>query len=117
MTIKLDKKYDVKTTLGTIREIEKTFKKGFFDIITDIASMQIDDQMRFLFAGVKKAGAEIDENKFIELCEDNIGIGELMEYIEQYIFALQYPGLSVEEVQQKLEKKLQSVETLQVQKK
>jgi 23S rRNA maturation-related 3'-5' exoribonuclease YhaM len=45
--------------------------------------------------------------QFIEVCEDNLGMGELMEYLEEYIFALQYPGLTEAEAQERLEKKLQ----------
>jgi len=107
MNIKLDKNYDVKTTLGTIREIEKLFDKAFLDVINGIATMKIEEQIKFLFAGVKKANPDITEKKFMELCEDNVGMGQLMEYLEEYIFALQYPGLTEQEVQEKLEKKLQ----------
>ena len=107
MHIKLDKDYEVKTTLGTIREIERIFDKSFMDVINSITSMKIEEQIKFLFAGIKKADPQMSEEKFVELCEDHLGMGELMEYLEQYIFALQYPGLSEQEVQEKLEKKLQ----------
>jgi len=113
MNIKLDKNYEVKSTLGTIREIERLFDKAFLDVVNSITSMKIEEQIRFLFAGVKKANPDMAENKFVELCEDYLGMGELMEYLEQYIFALQYPGLSEQEVQEKLEKKLQKNKDLQ----
>ena len=106
MYIKLDREYEIKSTLGTIREIERMFNKAFFDVINGITSMKVEEQIKLLFAGVKKANPDIKENDFISLCEDHLGMGELMDYIEQYIFALQYPGLTEEEVQNKLEKKL-----------
>lgn len=113
MNIKLDRDYEVKSTLGTIREIERIFDKSFLDVINGIASMKIEEQIKFIFAGVKKANPDMSESKFIELCEDHLGMGELMEYLEQYIFALQYPGLSEQEVQDKLEKKLKKNKAFQ----
>jgi len=113
MHIKLDKDYEVKTTLGTIRDIEKTFGKSFFEIVNSVATMKLEDQIKLLFAGVRKAHPDIKETAFIDLCEDHLGMGDLMEYLEQYFYALQYPGLSEEEVQAKLEKKLQRTQALQ----
>ncbi|MCL2234365.1 MAG: hypothetical protein FWC02_01640 [Firmicutes bacterium] len=114
MYIKLDREYEIKTTLGTIREIEKLFKKSFFEVINSVTNMLLDDQLKMLFAGVKKANPEMTEKTFNDLCDDYLGMGEIMEYLEQYIFALQYPGLTEEEVQEKLEKKLERTQKLQV---
>jgi len=113
MYIKLDREYEVKTTLGTIREIEAMFKKSFFDVINGMASMKVEEQIRLLFAGIKKANPDMTEKGFSELCDDHVGLGDLMEYLEQFIFALQYPGLSEQEVQEKLEKKLERTRKLQ----
>ena len=57
-----------------------------------------------LFAGVKRANPAMSFEEFYTLCEENLGMGDLMEYLEKYLYALQYPGLSEEEVQQKIEK-------------
>jgi len=107
MNIKLDKDYEIKTTLGTIREIERLFDMGFLDVLTKVFSMKLEEQLKFVYAGFKKANPNVDEDKFIELCEDNLGMGKLMEVIEEYIFALQFPGMSEEEVHKTMEKKLQ----------
>ncbi|MCL2860930.1 MAG: hypothetical protein FWE22_00745 [Firmicutes bacterium] len=106
MQIKLDKEYEVKTTLGTIREIEKSFNKPFIEVINSAVSMKVDEQIKLLFAGVKKANPSLDIKEFNDLCDDYISMGALMEYLEQYIFALQYPGMTEQEVQEKIEKKL-----------
>jgi len=113
MYIKLDKEYEVKTTLGTIREIEKQFGRAFFDIIKSVTSMVIEEQMRLLYVGVHKANSDLTETAFADLCEDNMGMGDLMEYLEKYLYALQYPGLSEQEVQERLEKKLEKSRKLQ----
>lgn len=113
MFIKLDREYEVKTTLGTIRDIEKAFGRPFFEVAGDIAKMKTDEQIKLLFVGVKRANLNITEEVFNNACEDYLGIGDLMDYLEKYLYALQYPGLTEEEVQQKIEKKLQRSRELQ----
>ena len=107
MYITLDKQYQVKTTLGTIRDIERVFGKSFFEVVNSVSKMKVEDQIKLLYVGVKKMNAELSEETFNALCEDFLGIGDLMEYLEKYFYALQYPGLSEQEVQEKIEKKLQ----------
>ncbi|MDR3022248.1 MAG: hypothetical protein LBU60_06230 [Clostridiales bacterium] len=114
MNIKLDKSYEVKTTLGTVRDIENIFNKSFFDVISGITAMKIEEQIKLLYIGVKRAN-DITEEAFAELCDNYVGIGDLMEYLEQYIFAMQFSGLSEQEVQEKLGKKLQRNSQLQTQ--
>ena len=113
MTIKLDKEYEVKTTLGTIREIERVFSKSFFDIISNVANLKIEEQIKLLFIGVKKANPDLNEKTFNDLFDDHVGLGDLMDYLEKFIFALQYPGLTEHEVQEKIEKKLKRTQALQ----
>ena len=113
MYIKLDKDYEVKATLGTIRDIERAFGKPFFELINDIGKMKTEEQIKLLYVGVRKAHPDMTEENFIALCEDNIGIGDLMEYLEKYFYSLQYPGLSETEVQERIEKKLQRNRELQ----
>jgi len=114
MYIKLDRDYEVKTTLGTIREIERLFDKSFFEVISDVGSMKVEEQIKLLYAGIRKANPSITEQAFSDLCDDHVGLGDFLEYLEKYIYALQYPGLSETEVQEKVEKKLQRVQTHKV---
>lgn len=107
MYITLDREYEAKTTLGTIRDIEKAFGKPFIEVVNAIAGMKVEEQIKLLYIGVKKKNPELTEEAFNVLCEDHLGIGDLMEYLERYFYALQYPGLSEQEVQEKIEKKLQ----------
>jgi len=113
MHIKLDRDYEVKTTLGTIRDIEKAFGKSFFEVVNAIGSMKVVEQIKLLYVGVHKAHPEMTAEAFNALCENYIGIGDLMEYLEKYFYALQYPGLSEQEVQERIEKKLQRNRELQ----
>ncbi|MCL2375724.1 MAG: hypothetical protein FWC82_04295 [Firmicutes bacterium] len=110
MNIKLDKTYEVKTTLGTIRDIEKAFDKSFFDIINSVANMKVEEQIKLLYIGVKKANPDISEGQFDDLCNDHLGLAELIELLEKYLFGLQFPGMTEAEVQEKLGKKSQERE-------
>ena len=105
MYIKLDKEYEVKTTLGTIREIEKAFGKSFFDTIASVGTMRLDEQIKLLYVGVRKANPDLTQEQFTNLCEEHLGIGDVIEYIEEYFHKLQYPGLNEQEIQEKMQKK------------
>ena len=113
MYIKLDREYEVKTTLGTIRDIERMFDKSFFEILESVAAMKIDDQIKLLYVGIKKANPEMTEKVFDDLCNEHIGLETLIEHLEKYLFSLQFPGLSEEEVEEKLAKKSKSPDTAQ----
>ena len=39
MYIRLDKDYEIKTTLGTIRDIERVFGKSFFEVVNSISGI------------------------------------------------------------------------------
>lgn len=114
MIMKLDKDYDVRCNLGTIRDIESIFGKPFFTLASQLDKLTTLEQIKLLYTGVKRADSTIREEEFVDACENNMGIGDLSEYIEQFLLQLQYPGLSKEEVQQKIEKKLRQAESLKV---
>ena len=106
MYIKLDREYEIKCTLGTIKDIESRFGKPFFTLISALDKMTTTEQIQLLYIGARRADPTISEKDFIAACEDNLGLGELTDYLEQFVYQLQYPGLSKEEVQQRIEKKL-----------
>lgn len=107
MYIKLDKDREVKCTLGTIRDIEKKFNKGFYEILRGLDKMTVTEQIRLLYVGVGKADPNLSEESFAEICDEYLGMGELQESLENFLYQLQYPGLSNAEIQEKIQKKLQ----------
>ena len=111
MYIKLDREYELKTTLGTTFDIEQIFGKSFFDIVEAINSMSAKEQIKLLYIGAKKAQPSLSEQDFLLACEDNLGVGMLSEYIGEYFLALQYPGLTAQEAQEVIKKKLQESQT------
>lgn len=112
MKITLDKDYEVRCTLGTIKEIESTFKKPFMVLISEMNKLTTTEQIKLLYAGVKRGDKTVSESEFIGQCEDCLGLGELTDYLEQFVYELQYPGLTREEAQQRMEKKLKEAEKL-----
>ncbi len=112
MIIKLDKEYEVKCTLGTIRAIEKRFNKPFIPLMSDLNKLTTTEQIKILYCGFVKANPDISEEKFCSIIEENIGIGELADILENYVYQLQYPGKSKEEVEEIVQKKLQKANRL-----
>ncbi len=112
MYIKLDRDYEVKCTLGTIKDIETSFQKPFFTLASALDKLTTDEQIRFLYAGVRRADPSVTRERFTDACEEMLGIGDLVEYLEKFVLQLQYPGLSQEEIREKIEKKLQAAERI-----
>jgi len=112
MFIKTDKDYEIKCTLGTIKDIEAKFKKPFFALVSELDKFTTTELISLIYVGARRADPTLKEQDFIAACEDNLGLGELADYLEQYVFQLQYPGLKPEEVQEKLEKKLERTRAL-----
>lgn len=112
MIIKLDREYEVKCTLGTIRDIEDHFKKSFVEIVSDIGKLSTREQIKMLFIGAHRANSELTESDFEDKCDNFLGLGDLTDYLEQYILQLQYPGKTAEEIQERIEKKVQRAAAL-----
>lgn len=110
MIIKLDREYEVKCTLGTIRDIEAVFKRSFADIVSGIGKLTAGEQVKMLFIGAKKADPDLTEKDFTDKCDETLGLGDLTDYLEQFILQLQYPGKTEKEIREQIEKKLQRAE-------
>lgn len=111
MIIKLDREYEVKCTLGTIRDIEVAFKKPFVSLLENVATLTTSEQIRLLYAGVKRADKTVEEGEFRAACEDKLGLADLAEYLQQFALEIQYPSLPPEEAKEKLAKKLSAART------
>ena len=87
MIIKLDRDYEVKCTLGTIKEIEDRFGKPFLTIVAGLDKLTTSEQIRLLYIGAHRADQGLEENTFISACDDNLGLGTLTDYMEEYVDA------------------------------
>lgn len=112
MIIKLDKDVEIKCTLGTIRDIESVFKRSFVEIVTDIGKLSTSEQIKMLYIGAHRADPELKEEEFIDKFDNFLGLGDLSDYLEQFILQLQYPGKTEREIQERLEKKVQRAAAL-----
>ena len=105
MQLKLDKTYEVKTTLGTIFELEEVFDKTFFEVLDTVTGMKSKQQAQLLYIGFKEANPGISEEVFFTLCKSHLGLTGLILAVEKYLAELQFSGLTEQEVQKLLEKK------------
>lgn len=112
MIIKLNRDYEVKCTLGTIKDLEGTFKKPFTALASELAHLTAGEQIKLLYAGVRRADASVREADFTAECEERLGLGELADYLEQFIYEIQYPNLTREEAKEKMEKKLREAQKI-----
>lgn len=106
MNIQLDKDYELKCSLGTIRELEETFNCSFNELITKVNKLTTEEQLRMLFCGVHRANPDMSKEKFFVLCDDYLGLGMLTDKLEEFIYQLQYPGKTQEEIDAIVQKKL-----------
>lgn len=104
MEIKIgDKVLTLNTKLIVTKNIKLRMKKSFNTILQNIANMDIEDYINLLYCGIDSKEMSFDE--FETLVYENIGIMELYEIVTNFIKQLQYPGLSIEEIDKKLEEK------------
>lgn len=112
MNIKLDKEYEIKCTLGTIRAIETRFGKPFIPLMGELDKLTTTEQMRTLYCGFAKANPSVSEEQFVALMEEHVGMGEFADMLEEYVYQLQYPGKSRAEAEEIVQKKLERARRL-----
>lgn len=102
MFIKInEEEFEIDTKLGTTFKIEEKFKKPYLKVLADIENLNAKEQINMLSCGLNKD----DEVRFKNALNEE-GLGKLSELLEEFIDALQYPGLTTEEIE---EKKLQKI--------
>ncbi len=92
-----EKEYELNTKLGTCLEIQKAFKRPYLKVIENIMELNLEEQIKFIACGLTYRESKTEFKEDILEC----GIDTLVEIIEQYIDALQYPGLTEEEIETK----------------
>lgn len=97
-----NREFELSTKLGTTFKIQKAFKKPYLKVLTNVEDMMAEEQIKMLACGLQ---AQEEVNDFTKAFEE-VGIGELSDYLEEFIDELQYPGLSDEQKEEKKLKKL-----------
>lgn len=97
MLIKIkNEEFELNTKLGTTFKIEEKFKKPYLKVMQSIDNMTAKEQIEMLCCGINKEKEKDFKNAIYEK-----GFGELTEILEEFIEALQYPGLTKEEIEEK----------------
>lgn len=91
-----DKEFEINTKLGTTFKIEERFKKPYLKILSDIENLTAKEQLGLITCGLNK-----DDEVEFKNCINEFGLGKLSEILEEFVDALQYPGLNSEEIEQK----------------
>ena len=98
-----DKELEFNVKLGTTVKIKKAFNKNFNDILKSLDKLDVDDLIKLLYCGLTEE--QIIKDDFTTLCYDNLGLMELYDLVQMFIKKIQYPGLSIEEIDKKIEEK------------
>ena len=107
MIITITKKYESGETevvevelsekLNTALQVQKRFGKPYLKAIKEISNFSVEELVGFLTCGLK--GMKPDE--FKELIIENCGLSQLYDFVSNLAMAIQYPGLSEEEIEKK----------------
>lgn len=104
-----DKEFECVTTLRVCMQIQAEFRKPYMKVLGEIEELDIREQIKILFCGIKlgKDKDKIDFEGFIDLIADSqkYGLDGFSEDLERFVNAIQYPGLSEEEIEKKLKAK------------
>ncbi len=95
-----DETYEFSCKLGVTKKIKQKFQKPFNVVIGEISEYDVPELIKFLYAALI---TEMDYKDFEKLIYDNLGVMELTEHVILLIKKLQYPTLSEEEIDKKLE--------------
>jgi len=80
--------------------IQKRFSKPFLQVAKNIVNMTIEELESFLACGLRANVMTLDE--FKKLIHENMGLAELYDAVSGLTTAIQYPGLTEEEIEKKL---------------
>lgn len=115
MNIKINNNtVEVKTNLNVAFKLQEQFKLPYMKVIEHITTKDamIDEQVKFLFIGYQNGGGTLSEEEFSRHLLESNGINQISDYLEQMILELQYPGMSEEEIEEELKKKIAKIKRM-----
>ena len=95
-----DNTYEFSTKLGTTVKISKAFKRKYNDIVKRLGTMEVDDMIKFLHCALI---GDVELEEFTEDIYENIGLGDVAEMLMELVKRIQYPNLTIEEIDEKME--------------
>jgi len=98
--------FNLDTRLRVCYELQKQFNKKYMEIFKSISTMGIEEQIKMLYCGLSKEDKEKTSlTSFVDLLLDNIGLDEMLDHITKFVNQIQYPGLTEEEIEKKVQEK------------
>lgn len=85
--------------LQTALNVQKRFAKPFLKAAHSIPSMTVEELISFLSCGLKT----IKPDEFKDLAMEHMGLSELYDAVSKLVMAIQYPGLSEDEIEKKVQ--------------
>ena len=105
-----DKELNFNVKLGTTVKIKKAFNKNFNDILKSLDKLDVEELIKLLYCGLSED--KITKQEFTDLCYDNLGLMDLYDVVQMFIKKIQYPGLTIEEIDKKIEEKNKEAQAL-----
>lgn len=94
------KEFELIEKLETAMFIQKRFSKPFLQVAKSIGNMSVEELVSFLTCGLRANVMPAEE--FKQLVLENMGLAELYDAVSGLTMAIQYPGLTEEEIEKKL---------------
>lgn len=94
------KEFELIEKLETALFIQKRFSKPFLQVAKSIGNMSVEELVSFLTCGLRANIMPTDE--FKQLVLENMGLADLYDAVSALTMAIQYPGLTEEEIEKKL---------------
>lgn len=105
---------EIKTNLRLANRLQENFKKPYIKVLETIntSEARIEDQLKFLYLGYELGGGALSQEEFQNILLDNLGVSKILNYLEQMITELQYPGMTESEIEEELKKKIAKIKRL-----
>lgn len=102
--------YTFNVKLGVTIKIKKAFNKPFNQVLGNMENYDVEDLIKLLYCGIdpEKHTKQEFENAVLE----NVGLMELYELVQSFLKKIQYPGLTEEEIDEKLKAKNQQAQQM-----
>ena len=97
-----DEELECITTLRVAMNIQKEFKKPYMAVLKNLEDLDLEEQIKILYIGIKLTNNELKFEDFKNYILDEVGLEQLGTYLEEFVNGLQYPGLTEEEIEKKL---------------
>ena len=103
--------YELSTTLRIGLAVQKRFAKPFLKVAQSIRNLGIEELIAFLSCGIE--GSENDRKEFRDaILDGDLGLGGIYEAVAALVTGIQYPGLSEDEIEKKVQAQQEKIRSM-----